>query len=286
MPNTDDNTNRGQIEYWNSAATLPWVALEDRLDALFAALTQVTLSHAATRAGEWVIDIGCGCGATVLELASRVGSGGHVLGIDVSAPMLGRARERANAAGFDQATLVLADMSSYAFSPGDFDLAFSRFGVMFFADPVAAFTNLRAALKPCGRLVFACFRSATENPWTLEPYKAVKHLLPPTAMPGPEDPGQFAFADPDRVRRILEGAGFTDVTFAKHDPIMRMAGPGGAAEAAAFASQIGPAARGLQGAPDSLRAAVRDAYERVFREHDGPDGIVFTGGLWIVSAHA
>ncbi len=284
MTSAPTTPNAQQADYWNHVAGQTWVALQARLDRLFAPLTEVAIEHAAPRPGERAIDIGCGCGATVLELARRVGPGGHVLGVDISAPMLAVARERAAEAGLAQATLTRADMATHAFAPGDFDLAFSRFGVMFFDDPPAAFANLRRALKPSGRLVFACFRAPAENLWVTVPFAATKHLLPPTPPPGPEEPGQFAFADPDRVRRILTAAGFHDIELARHDPAMRMAGPGGAAEAAAFSIQLGPAARALIGAPEALRTAVREALEAEYRRHDGPDGIILSGAIWIVSA--
>jgi len=281
MTTVQTTPNAQQAEYWNSAIAQTWVKLQTRLDQLFHPLTQVALEHAAPQPGERAIDIGCGCGATVIELARRVGPGGQVLGVDLSGPMLGLARNRIAEAGFTQAALVQADMSTYGFSPQDFDLAFSRFGVMFFDNPVAAFANLRSALKPTARLVFACFRPLVENPWVLEPFTAVQHLLPPSTPPGPEEPGQFAFADPDRVRRILEAAGFHDITFVRHDPAMKL---GGAAQAAEFSSQIGPIARALIDAPESLRTTVRDALTAAYRRHDGPDGIVLSGGNWIVAA--
>jgi SAM-dependent methyltransferase len=282
MTSTQTTPNAQQVEYWNSAAAQTWVTLQARLDQLFHPLTQVAIQHAAPQPGERAIDIGCGCGATVLELARRVGPGGHVLGVDISEPMLGLARKRATEAGYTQATLVRADTSTYAFVPHDFDLAFSRFGVMFFDDPVAAFANLRGALKPSGRLVFACFRPLSENPWVLEPFTAVRHLLPPSPPPGPEEPGQFAFADPQRVRRILEAAGFHGITFTRHDPAMKL---GSAEQAAELSSQIGPIARGMIDAPEGLKTTVRDTLINAYRQHDGPDGITLSGGNWIVAAN-
>ena len=248
---------------------------------MFHQLTQVALEHAAPQPGERAIDIGCGCGATVLELASRVGPGGHVLGVDLSEPMLGLARQRTAAAGHTQVMLKQADVTSYGFAPHSFDLGFSRFGVMFFDNPVAAFANLHGALKPAGRLVFACFRSMAENPWVLEPLKTVQQLLPPSTPPGPDEPGQFAFADPDRVHQILQAAGFRDIRFARYDPVMQL---GDVAQATEFACQIGPIGRALIGASENLRAAVRDALAAAYRQHEGPDGINLSGGNWIVTA--
>jgi SAM-dependent methyltransferase len=195
--------------------------------------------------------------------------------------MLNLARRRATEAGYSQATLIEADLATYGFPSQSFDLAFSRFGVMFFADPVAAFANLRAALKPGGRLVFACFRPLAENRWVLEPLTAVQHLLPPSPAPGPEEPGQFAFADPDRVRRILTAAGFHDVTLTGHDPDMKL---GDAKQAADMSSQIGPIARALMGAPESLRTAVLEVLATAYRRFDGPDGVTLPGANWIVAA--
>ena len=281
MTSAQTTSNAQQVEYWNSTAAQTWVRLQTRLDQLFHPLTQIALESAAPHPGERAIDVGCGCGATVLELARRVGAGGHVLGLDISEPMLDLARRRAAEAGHAHATLVRADMSTYAFAPHECDLAFSRFGVMFFADPVAAFANLRAALKPGGRLVFACFRPLAENRWVLEPLTAVQHLLPPSPAPGPEEPGQFAFADPDRVRRILTAAGFHNVTPTGHDPDMRL---GDAKQAADMSSQIGPIARALMGAPESLRTAVLEALATAYRRFDGPDGVTLPGANWIVAA--
>lgn len=271
----------GRSSTWNSPAAQTWVRLQTRLDQLFHQLTQVALEHAAPQPGERAIDIGCGCGATVLELASRVGPGGHVLGVDLSEPMLGLARQRTAAAGHTQVMLKQADVTSYGFAPHSFDLGFSRFGVMFFDNPVAAFANLHGALKPAGRLVFACFRSMAENPWVLEPLKTVQHLLPPSTPPGPDEPGQFAFADPDRVHQILQAAGFRDIRFARYDPVMQL---GDVAQATEFACQIGPIGRALIGASENLRAAVRDALAAAYRQHEGPDGINLSGGNWIVTA--
>jgi SAM-dependent methyltransferase len=281
MTTAPTTPNTQQVEYWNGVIAQTWVRLQTRLDQLNHQLTQVALEHAAPQPDERAIDIGCGCGATVLELAGRVGPGGHVLGVDLSAPMLDLARKRTAESGYAQITLEQADMSTYGFRPQSFDLAFSRFGVMFFDNPVAAFANLHGALKPTGRLVFACFRSMAENPWVLEPLKAVQHLLPPSPPPGPEEPGQFAFADPDRVRRILGAAGFHDIAFTRFDPVMQL---GDAAQAAEFSCQIGPIARALIGAPESLKTAVRDALTTAYRQHDGPDGINLSGGNWIVAA--
>jgi SAM-dependent methyltransferase len=160
MSDAETGPNAAQIAYWNSEAGPRWVAMQERMDALLAPLLHAALERARPEAGERVLDIGCGCGATLLELAGRIGSGGSVLGVDVSAPMLGRARERVQANALAHVRLTLSDAATHAFAPGAFNLAFSRFGVMFFDDPVGAFANIRTALAATGRLVFVCWAPA------------------------------------------------------------------------------------------------------------------------------
>ena len=197
------------------------------IDRLFAGLTQVALDHAAPKLGERVIDIGCGSGTTVLELAARVGPSCYVLGADVSKPSVEKARERIGAAGVQQAEIMLCDVSTHTFPTNSFDLVFSRFGVMFFADPVATFVNIHKVMKSDGRLAVAVFRTPQENKWATAALAAVRHLLPPITPPGPEEPGQFSWADAARVHRILETAGFQDISLTPYDPAMPLAGRGG-----------------------------------------------------------
>src|SRR5437763_15941874 len=197
------------------------------MDRAVAVLTKELLDLAAPQPGERVLDIGCGPGTTVLELAKHVGPGGHVLGADVSEPSVVRARERIAAAGLRHAEVIVADASVHPFPPDNFELTFSRFGIMFFSDPVAAFANVRRAMKPGGRLTLAVFRQASEKLWPNAPLEAVRHLLPPIPTPGPEEPGPFSWADPARVHRILEGAGFSEVSLTPLDPVIQLAGPAG-----------------------------------------------------------
>ena len=287
MPDQQPGTpNAREVQYWNSAHTRAWADEYEAIDRLFAGLTRVALDHAAPKLGERVIDIGCGSGTTVLELATRVGPSGYVLGADVSKPSVEKAQQRIAAASLHQAEAVLCDASTHVFPANSTDLAFSRFGVMFFADPVATFANIRKAMKPDGRLALAVFRSLQENKWASATVGAVRHLLPPTTPPGPEEPGQFSWGDAARVHRILETAGFQDVSLTPHDPAMPIAGPGGAAEAASFMSRVGPVARATGDASEQQRKEVRAALEAFFRSHEGPPGIVFQGAIWIVTARS
>jgi SAM-dependent methyltransferase len=181
----------------------------------------------------------------VLELAARVGPDGHVLGADVSNQSVARARQRIAAAGLRHADAIVADVSCHAFAPNTLDLVASRFGVMFFSDPRAAFANVRRAMKPGARLALAVFRAASGGLWPHGPLDAVRHLLPPIPTPGPEEPGPFSWADPTRVHRILESAGFREVSLTPVDPVIRLASTGEAAEAADFVMVLGPLTRVL-----------------------------------------
>jgi SAM-dependent methyltransferase len=282
----DGSPNAREVQYWNSSATHPWSKQHEPIDRLFADLTQTALDIAAPQVGEKVIDIGCGSGTTVLELAARVGPSGYVLGADISKQSVQRARERIAAAGIHQAEVAVSDVSTHTFASNSFDLAFSRFGVMFFSDPVATFTNLRSAMKVTGRLALAVFRTPQENRWQTAPVAAVRHLLPPMTPPGPEEPGQFSWADPIRVSRILEAAGFKEIVLTPSDPAMRLAGPKGAADAADFAMQVGPVVRATLDASQEQREVVRSSLETFFQSQEGPHGIVLPGALWIVTARA
>jgi SAM-dependent methyltransferase len=180
--------------------------------------------------------------------------------------------------------VLVSDAASHAFAPAAADLLFSRFGVMVFADPAAAFANLRTAIRPAGRLPFACWRPIEQNAWFSVPLAAAGHLLPPSPPAEPDAPGPFAFADPDRVRRILTTARWTDFSATRHDVPIRIAGPGGLQEAAEFATRVGALARGLAEAEPEVKARAAQLVAEALGPFDGPDGITLTGSIWLVSA--
>jgi len=276
--------NAEQIQYWNEAAGETWAAREDTLDQMIAPIGERVLALAAAAPGEKVVDVGCGCGATTLELARQVGQTGAVLGIDVSRPMLGRAVARAKARGFTHTNFVLADAQTADLGREDFDLLFSRFGVMFFAEPAAAFANLRRALRGDGRLAFVCWQPLQRNPWMLVPTLAIARHAP-ISPPDPNLPGPFAFADPERVRSILSLANFREVAI---DGVELLLAPGGGDpdRAVELALEIGPGAAALRaaGAGPELRARAADSVRGAFGPFIQDGALHMPASIWLVHA--
>lgn len=273
--------NADQIAFWNAAAGETWVKFQHSLDLELASLGQAAMDALAPAQGERILDVGCGCGQTTLELARRVGEEGEVTGLDVSAPMLQAAETAARAAAVSQVCFVEADAQTFAFPPAGADAAFSRFGVMFFADPVAAFTNLRAALKPAGRLAFVCWRDVSENPFMTIPFEAAAHLLgEQEAAADASAPGPFALADPKRLRAILTDAGFSQIDLAPHD---ERVGSGDLDQTTEVSLRIGPLGRALRDRRD-LVAVVRPAVRAALAPHVTTDGVRIDSASWIVTA--
>jgi SAM-dependent methyltransferase len=271
-----------QIAYWNSVAGQRWADRHAQIDAMLAPLTRALVAAAAPATDARALDIGCGCGTTTLALAERL-PGGHVTGLDVSEPQL--AVGRARGAGIANITWLGADAAAHRFAPAALDLLFSRFGVMFFGDPAAAFANLRAGTRRGGRLVFACWRPMAENPWMQVPVNAVLPHLPPPTPPGPEDPGPFAFADPARVRRILTGAGWAEPRFTRFDFPVDLAAGKGLDAAVAGTLQIGAAARALTDQPPALRSAATTSIRAALAPYaTAAGGVVLPGAAWVVAS--
>jgi SAM-dependent methyltransferase len=239
------------------------------------------MDRAGVAAGEVVLDVGCGCGATALELAERVGPAGRVLGLDLSGPMLERARSRARAAGAANLRFEQADAQTADLPAGAHDLVFSRFGVMFFADPPAAFANLRRALRPGGRVSFVCWQRLADNAWMLVPLGALaRHVaLPPPPPPGA--PGPFGFADAERVRAILAAAGFADVAC---DDVRQPLALGGGEldDAVEFALELGPTSAVLReaGAGPELRAKVAASMREALAPHVAGGRLSLASAAW------
>jgi SAM-dependent methyltransferase len=274
--------NEQQRARWNGIDGEFWTREQDSLDAMLAPITGPLLAFAAPVAGTTVIEVGCGCGSLAMELARAVGPAGRLVAVDLSEPMLAVAKERLRA--FANATCVLGDAAELPFQDLNAELITSRFGVMFFGDPVAAFTNLATGLVAGGRLRFACWRPIDENPWLRLPLQAVYEHVPRLPPPGPEEPGPFAFGDTDRVTRILTMAGFTTPTFTPLDVSIELA-PGGTLDDAALqATGTGPARRALEGQPDKVRADAIESIRRAFASYNSDTGVKLPGGVWLVGA--
>ena len=275
--------NSEQIAEWNGALGQRWVAMQREIDRIVVPFGDAALKAAAPQPGERVIDIGCGCGDTSVEIARIVGEAGAVLGIDVSQPMLEVARLHCARANWAHLSFCDGDASE-AELPANIDLLFSRFGVMFFSQPSQAFSHLRRSLRQGGRCVFVCWRAPRDNAWAMAPLSAARTAMGVTPAPAdPDAPGPFAFADEERLRAILSGAGFGDIDVQRFDSaIILGATPRSAAERAL---QIGPVSRFVRELGAEHLPIILDAVERALALLAAPDGHVrLNGSTWIVSA--
>jgi len=276
-----DNTE--QIAEWNGAQGQRWADMQREIEAVVVPFGRAALAAAAAQPGERVVDIGCGCGDTSFELAGTVGAQGAVLGIDVSRPMLAVARVRAALDPWPHLAFSDADASE-AELPARNDLLFSRFGVMFFSQPAAAFSHLRKALRPGGRCVFVCWRTPRDNPWAMTPLVAARQAMGVSPAPAdPHAPGPFAFADEDRLRAILTQAGFGSIAVQRFNASISLGPtPRAAAEAAL---RVGPASRFVAEVGALHLPTILEAVERALTPLAAPDGQVsLNGSTWIVSA--
>lgn len=276
--------NADQIAYWNGPGGQHWTDRQQAQDTLLAPVSDILIDRARVNAGERIVDVGCGCGATAIAFAQKVGPTGQVLGIDISAPMLARARQLAPA-GLP-VDFVLADATVYPFVSGSFDLLVSRFGVMFFAQPALSFANMRRALRPSGRLAFACWREPRDNPWLMTPLQAVYKHVPKLPQVGPEDPGPFSFASEQRVQRILSEAGFAGIAMEPCNLSLDVGMGRGLDAAVETALEIGPAARALEGQPSDVLAAAGNSIREALTPFISGQSVRLPASIWIVTASA
>jgi ubiquinone/menaquinone biosynthesis C-methylase UbiE len=280
-------TNAEQIEYWNGDAGKRWAQEDDTMARLLHPVSEALLDHANLEGCQSALDIGCGGGSQSLMLAQNLGPGAQVLGVDISEPMLQVARGKAAKAELSQADLsfLQADAATYDFGTPDFDLVFSRFGVMFFDDPIGAFSNLRKFLRPQARLAFCCWQAMQDNDWTRIPLKAaLEHVSPPEEKPDPLAPGPFAFADPQRVQGILQASGFRDIAV---EPFTRDIRFGEASTLGASVRQlamIGPVSRLLIGQDPDVMERVFSAMEDVLAPYYRDGALNLPAAIWFVTA--
>jgi ubiquinone/menaquinone biosynthesis C-methylase UbiE len=280
-----ERDNREQVQSWGEAGPA-WVRQQERIDAQMAPHAERALALAAASPGERVADVGCGCGTTTLLLAERVGAAGSALGVDVSPPMLEHARERARARGLSNIRFVEGDAQTFSLD-SPVDLVFSRFGVMFFSAPEAAFRNLHSWLAPDGRLTFVCWQARERNPWISVPARAAGEFVTLPAPPEPGAPGMFSLAEEPLLRETLSKAGFRNIEL--HGEVIPIRPQdGSAAEAAALFMDIGPVPGALTaaGADEGLRRRVGERMVALFEEHRGPRGVELDSAVWIARASA
>jgi len=274
--------NRDQAARWNEAGGRTWVEMQPVLDGMLAPLVAPLMEEAFPGEGGRALDIGCGAGATTLAMARRLGPTGLCLGVDISGPLVAAARARAAAEGLSSAAFVQADAQTHDFEPDHFDAVISRFGVMFFDDPAAAFANIRRAARRSAKLSFVAWRSPAENPFMTTAARAAAPFLPHIPAPDPGAPGQFAFADRDRVQRILDASGWKDVDIRPIDV------PSSVEEndLLAYVTRLGPVGLVLQDVDEPTRARTVEAVRAAFDPYVQNGAARFAAACWLVSARA
>jgi SAM-dependent methyltransferase len=270
-----------QTTLWNGAAGRAWVDGQQLLDDLYSPFEHLLADAMAALGPRSVLDVGCGTGATTLAIARRLGPASRCVGIDISAPMLDAARIRAERTGL-AAGFIRADAQDHPFEPAGVDAIVSRFGVMFFADPVRAFANLRRAATDGARLQCIAWRSAAENPFMTAAERAAAPLLPGLPPRRADGPGQFAFADSSHVRGILTAGGWTDVDIQPIDVACTMPEPA----LLPYATRLGPVGLVLQDVDEATRAQVVAAMRTAFAPYVDGAAVRFTAACWMVCARA
>ena len=288
MAETQDGLHL-EAELWAGPMGERWLAHLDPFESMISGVGDAGIAAAAFQPGERVIDIGCGGGATSLAIARLVGPAGSVTGLDISPVLTAAAAERARRAGVDNARFITGDAATATVAGPAFDRLFSRFGVMFFADPHGAFAHMHGFLRPGGRLDFICWGPVADNPWVAALGAVIGAYVaaPDGPPPSPRAPGPFAFADPDYVREILEGGGFSGVKVSPWRGGQYMGGRGSDPQAAArFATEALPFGDALAALEPGPRRRAQADLEAMFARYLTPEGVEVPSMAWFVSARA
>ena len=280
---TRQGPNSEEIEFWNGPAGQKWVDANRLLDLMLEPLGDLAMTRAAPAPGEHVLDIGCGCGTTTLDLARRVAPGGAVTGLEVSGMMVVVARERVESAAVP-VRIVDADAEIHELPASSFDLVYSRFGVMFFANPVTAFANFLGVLKPGGRLVFVCWRDPELNPWLTVPFDSARHFAPDFEPPKSDVPfSAFALASREKVEAIFADSGFVDIRLNSHKTTLRL-GEGDLDDCVDLVFKLGPISGVLAAADDADAPAITETVRTALAPYYTGNCIEMALSVWIASA--
>jgi SAM-dependent methyltransferase len=275
--------NEDQATFWTETAGPIWLSREKELDVASRKFGEAALDAAKVSAGERVVDVGCGTGSTTIELARRVGPDGRVLGLDISDLLLDRARDNARAADVANAEFLEGDAQTHEFSGGAYDLVYSRFGIMFFEDPVAAFANMRRALTSDGRLAFVCWQALMSNAWMSVPVMAASSVLGAFDPPSTDSPGPFFFADPERVRNVLGSAGYADIDVRPFETTMDTESSE-VSEWLGFILRMGPLGGAFLDAQDEDRERTMAAVLEAVAPHESNGTYRLPASTWVVTA--
>ena len=279
---TPEEINADMLAFWNGKGGHTGVARQEHTDITLAPVTDALLAFASPRPGERGVDIGCGCGASTLEFARAVGPSGRVVGLDISGPMLAEGEKRASAAGIANVDWRQADPAVAAL--GEYDLLTSAFGVMFFGDRVAAFTNMRRSAAPNARMALVCWRALDENPWMQVPMTAVARHLPPRPQPVANAPGMFAFADPKHVTEVLAASGWSAPRVEKLDMDLDIAAGRGLEEAVVQSTEIGAINSWLRNQPEEVVSAAVGSLREVLKPYANGNSVRLPGAMWLISS--
>ena len=275
--------NLDQQKFWNEVKGEFWVNLKERIDSLLFPFGEAALEELAVKPGERVLEIGCGTGASSMRLSNLVGRGGEVLAVDLSKPMLEKAKNTGKSLGINNVSFLEVDAEVFSLPQSQYDAVFSRFGVMFFEDPIKAFRNFNVALKPGGRLSYVCWAAREDNPWIRVPTAAAREFLDIPPAPPQDSPGQFAMEREERIKQVLDESGWLNMHVKKFE-LEHLMGTN-AHDAATFICQMGPMSEPFSLASSRIREDCIAAVEGALESFEVEDGVRMKFSTWLVTAY-